>query len=310
MFIDATLFKGGGLVAGTITSNFNIRPAAAASLLLAVCLLLSGCSAVQLGYEALPTVARWQVDRHLGLDGDQTALLVRHLDELQRWHRAHELPAYAATLEAMERELRIPADAETVAGWRRKVFAAWTPLAERLAPGFVEIAATLRPEQFAALALRYERNNAEFRSAFVEGSPQVLAERRGDRVVRRAERFLGSLSGSQEREVRRWSAALPAIEADWFAERRTRQERLQVLAQGIATGRIPRDEALARTRAVLVDLWVSPDPARRARIEAAGAASDAIAARILNLATPRQIAALRENVAQYVADFRALAATP
>ncbi len=307
MFIDATLLKAGGPVAGTANRKLSTRAVGLAVMLCALWLVLAGCSATRLGYEALPTLARWQIDRHLDLDEPQTALLTRHLEELQRWHRASELPAYAATLEGFERELRVPVAPETVASWRAAVFAAWMPLADRLAPGVADLALTLRPEQFAALTRRYERTNREFRDDHLGASPQRQTELRGDRVVRRAERFIGNLSGAQERDVRRWAAALPAVEGDWLAERQSRQLRLHALLESIATERPARDEAVRRARAMLADLWVSTDSQRRERLKAGSAANDALALRILNAATRQQISVLRENLREYVADFRALA---
>lgn len=290
------------------TRKLSMRALALAALLIMLSWVLAGCSATRLGYEALPTLARWQVDRHLGLDDAQAALVRRHLDELQRWHRASELPAYAATLEGLERTLRVPAAPEMVAAWRAAVFAAWPALAERLAPGLAELALTLRPEQLASLERHFEQSNREFRADYLEGSPQRQLERRGDRVVRRAERFIGALSATQEREVRRWVAGLPALESDWLAERRSRQERLHALMASLAAERPAREEAVRRAHALLRDFWVSPDAQRRERLATGSAANDALTLRILNAATPEQVVVLRENVREYVADFRALAA--
>lgn len=291
-----------------MTRKLSTRRLALAVMLFSLGLLSSGCSALRLGYEALPTVTRWQIDRHLGLDAEQSTLVARHLDELQHWHRRYELPVNAAALAAIERDFRTPVQPETVVSWRAAVFAAWAPLAERIAPALAELALTLRPDQLAVLANRFEQGNSEFRDEVLGGSAARQAERRGERMVRRAERFLGNLSDAQERDVRRWAAALPAVEVDWLAERRSRQERLLALLESIVAERPGREEALRRTRAVLVEIWVSADPGRRSRMTAASIASDALWARILNAATPLQIAALREKARGYVEDFRSLSA--
>jgi len=178
--------------------------------------------------------------------------------------------------------------------------------AEHRAPGLAELALTLRPEQIERLRRRLADGDDEYREKFLAETPKARAEARADRVVKRAETFLGRLDSAQVRELRTLAAAMPGHEDDWLAERHRRQKALVALLQKIATEQPGQREATRLTRDYLTSMWTANDERRRARLNAAIGDSDALSAQTLGKATPAQRAHLVKLVRGYADDFRAL----
>ncbi len=284
--------------------------------LVASCLVATSCTLTRFGYDALPTWSHWQIERYFSLDDDQRVIVSRHIDELHRWHRRAQLPKYVAFLAQVEEQVRVgdPArptagavDAVLIARWRDRIGEAWIPLAEKLAPGLAELAVTLRPEQIERLRKRLEESNDEYREKSLPDSPKARDQARADRVVKRAEMFLGSLDSAQERELRGLAAALPASEEVWLAEREQRHKALVALLRKLAKEKPAHREATALARDYLLPMWSPQEARRRARIDASMAGSDALSAQMLARASVSQRAHLLKMVRGYSDDFRALA---
>lgn len=279
-------------------------------MLAAACLAAAGCSFVRLGYDTLPRLLAWELDGYLALDDEQKAIVARHLEEIHRWHRREQLPEYGVFLRRVDDELRNGGvDAGRIAAWRTRVGAAWTPLAERLAPLLVDLAPTLRPAQVERLRQRLEASDRKFRERHLPPEAGAIVEERGDRLVKRAKFFFGEVSFEQGQALRVRAAALPPAEEAWYLERKARNEALVALIDRLRRERMPRERALEIARAQLASMWRSPDPQRRARIEQSLSASDALSAAELGRATSRQRAYLSQLIAGYAQDAEVLAAS-
>ena len=286
--------------------NLNTRGLRLLLALLAIGLLAAGCSFSRLGYDALPTLARWQINSYLDLDENQRDIVDRHLNSLQQWHRHDQLPEYGGFFTTVDDRLRTPVDAAQIRAWRGRVDRAWVAFADRLAPGVVELAPTLRPEQIARLRQRLAESNDKYRDTHMQPDAQAREDARVDRVVKRAEFFLGDLDDGQTRELRARARALPANEDAWLAERLARQQRIVALLERLRTGQVPSDEAQRVVREALVTMWESRDPQNRSRIEQSIGASDALAAAMVAQASPRQREHLSRLLRGYVRDFETL----
>lgn len=300
------------------------RQAGRIATLLALSLLLTSCSAMKLGYENLPRLVEWQVDRFLSLDDDQEALVIRHAKVLQRWHRQNLLPVYADFLRQVEEELRTPVTAGQVAEWRQTVVAAWAPIAERLAPAVAEVAVTLRPEQLVHLRDAMAKANEKAAREYRPADPAKRVAARYKRLVDRAESLLGDTSDDQKQLMRQSAVAMAANEGAWWQARLGRQKAILDLLGNLSTERPDGEEALRRARLVLADLFVDHDAAApvpvapkpgaaerlalRTDLQAASAAGDELTARVLALATPEQRQRMVRRLDGYRQDFRLLAA--
>ena len=277
------------------------------ALLLATVLALSGCSVTRFGYEVLPTWVNWQADRYLDLDDDQRDLLARRVDELHQWHQRTQLPVYAVFLREVDAQLEAGVDAADVARWRERGELAWEPLAERMAPGIAQLALTLKSRQIERLRERLEESTVEAREKLLPDGAAARERARMERVVKRAEFFLGRLGRAQIRELRPAVDALPAVEEAWIAEREARNQRIVALLNRIRRDRPSQAEATRLCREFLLSILRSGDPARRLRIEQGIIASDALSVRTLAQATPKQREHLTKLLRGTATDLETLA---
>jgi hypothetical protein len=244
-------------------------------------LLMTACSTIKLGYENLPTLLAWQADSYLALDDDQEALLKRHANVLQRWHRQEQLPVYAGFLRRLEDEMHSGVTVGQVAEWRRTILAAWSPLADRLSPAVAEIAIGLRPEQVDHLKRALAKANEKAAKEFLPADPVKRVDARIARWTRRAEDFLGDLNPAQRAAIRELAAQASSDDESWWRWRLARQDRIVALLTELSRERPPLAEATSRVRPVLAGLF---DPDR----SAGGEVGDRLMAQLMATATPEQ----------------------
>ena len=254
--------------------------------------LTSGCG-TKWSYDHADWLIAREVDDLADLDGAQEEWLAKRLDAHHRWHRAEELPAYAAFLEGMADRVGDGLSGEDY-GWMRETTAArYRVLVDRLVDDVVALFTTLRPEQLDELAEELAERREDAEEELDRPAAKRLDDRQ-DKVVDFIEGWTGSLSDAQETEVRRLVAALPDTERADAADRHERQERFLILA---------RAKDAPALRAALVR-WFVEEPAareraRRARSEATWLAVDA-------LLTAEQRTHAQEELREMAADLRAL----
>ncbi len=271
---------------------------------MAAVLLFGGCTLGKLGYDTMPTWLGWQIDNYLSLDHEQRERVDRHLGELHRWHRQTQLNQYAAFLRQVDDTLRTPLDGEDVGRWRERAASeAWEPVAERLAGPMAELIPSLRPEQVQRLRKRFEDKNREQRKEMIPTGRRTVVDARVERLVKRAEFFLGDLTDAQHKEIRARAAAMPASEEASLAERQVRQQRFLALVDRIHHERPDPGTAERWCLAYLKGLWETSDAQRKAVIAQSAAAGDALSADLLADATPEQRGFLSKKLRTYARDF-------
>lgn len=279
-------------------------------LLAAVAIALAGCSSIRLGYDKLPFLAGWELDRYLDLNGDQEKLADRQLRDFQAWHRKAQLPKYAALLRQVEEQVDEPMTVERVARWRNEALDTWPELVERLAPAVAGLAVTLTPAQLDHFDKALVEANRKIENEYYVGrNPKALRAARIKRSRERAENFLGPLNAPQlaRLEQRADDEGTLATSHRW-AVRLPRQQILVDLLRGLATDRPPIGEATARTEAALLSLVRPTDPVLKAKTDAAELASDRYMADLLGQASPVQRRHLVERLRGYGSDLDRLMA--
>ncbi|MFP5462343.1 MAG: DUF6279 family lipoprotein [Gammaproteobacteria bacterium] len=274
--------------------------------LVATAIVATGCSMARLGYDALPTWAHWQVERYLDLDEAQRDIVGRHVDQLHQWHRRSQLPEYGTFLREVDDRLRTPVESGELGLWRDRVGTAWEELAERLAPGVAELGLTLREEQLKRLRERFADANEKLREQWLPREGQTREEARAERLLKRAEFFLGRLSAAQKREIGALAAALPPTEEAWLAEREARQRGLIRLLEQLRREQPTKAQARRMSRDYLLGMWKSHEIRRGQRIERSIDAGDEFAVRVLAMATPKQREHLSKLLTGFAEDFEAL----
>jgi hypothetical protein len=253
-----------------------------------VLLGLSACTMTRFGYELLPWLSMWRIERYIALNDAQRSAVSRRLDELHQWHRATQLPQYAAKLDEASAQMRVGLDPDQVGRWRDDVLGFWSPLADRLAPGLAELALSLEPQQINRLARRLDREADELRAKYASADPVARTEARAQRWTERMETLLGKLEPAQRAEIRSLAERFPSDEATWVDERLARGRDFVELVRRVEREKPPLALAERWSRDYLQSLFESRDPERRARIAGNNRNGDRLTALMLNTASPAQ----------------------
>ena len=279
-------------------------------LALGVCfVLLAGCSTARFGYDWLPALTVWQLERYLALDRDQAQETRRRLDTVLDWHRRVELPGYASYLERTARRLETAptVDAAMFEDWRRRLHDAWLALMPQLAPPLAALALSLRESQIDRLEQRLAERTQELHAEYLPLDPGRQVEGRVDRWLDRTEFLFGEASDTQDQTLRRLAGQMPPYERLWLRERELRVQALLTLLRRIVREDPSPAVASRWCEDYLAGLWQSPDPDRQARIEEASRHADSISLVVINQASDEQRARLLKKMRGYVSDFTLLA---
>ncbi len=267
-------------------------------------LAVSACSAVSFGYRHAPTLVSWRAADRFELDAAQRTALRERLQAVQAWHRDEQLAPLVHTLEEAGRRLEGPVTAADGEWLAESLLVQYRLVVGRVVDASADLAASLRPEQIAALEAHLEERAAEFDETWIDASAEEVRRTRFERIRDRAEDWLGSL----EPEQRRWlQARLDAIPVDyrlWREERRRRESAFVALLAEVSAQ---------------PDLDVDPAALRRWALDWDGGRSDALqreaerlrreyialGVELANMATPAQRERARARLADYAAALSA-----
>ncbi len=272
-------------------------------------LALAGCSAVRLGYDNGPWLARWWIDDWLDLRSEQVQPLDDALQAWFAWHRRSELPGYADALAALARraggELSAADMCRINDEWRARIDRA----VEQALPATARLLPSIRPEQWAQFARHEAERRAELRETFgVDGGPERVTQRQLERGIERGEMLYGKLAPAQRELLKTVFAEGPFDPARWLAERAQRQDEL---LRGLKALQAPGLSPAQRTdglRALYRRTQTPADPAEQARQQRRIEYGCQASARLHNSTDARQREHLRQFLLTWEADFRALAA--
>ncbi len=188
---------------------------------LALALLLPGCSAIKLAYNQAPELLYWYFDAYADFNDAQSAQLKADLSRLHAWHRQTQLPGYIELLRGAQRQVQgtiSPAQAcETFSDARRQLLAVY----ERAEPSVAMLAASFDAGQLLRMERRFAKDNAQYRDDFLDGTPDAVRARRLKKALSRAETLYGRLDDSQTALLQR------LIERSGFDAARSYAERLR-----------------------------------------------------------------------------------
>ena len=270
--------------------------------------LLAGCSALRLGYEQGPLLARWWLDRYVDFDHTQLPVVKDGLGQWFTWHRSTQMPDYAQLLARMREEAAQPATAEQMCRLLDDVRRRAVLATEALLPQAARVAPLLTPAQIDELQARLDKRNADFRKKVVQ--PRLEERRRESvkRTVERIEDFYGRLDAAQRQLVAASLDASPYDADAWYAERLAQQREIVATLRRLQAERADRERALVALRALHARL-TEPPPADPQSYEQRLARHNCeFAARLHNSTTAAQREHLRDKLKGWESDVRVLAA--
>lgn len=270
--------------------------------------LLSGCSALRLGYDNGPMLASFWLDRYLDLDRDQDAALRPALDEWFAWHRRTQLPEYSAALAALVSQAGHGISAEQVCAWNEEWRARLNGAIERALPAAAALLPLVTEAQWRHLERHYAEHNAKRREDLAPADPAKRVQAAFRRNEERAESFYGPLDDAQRRLLKEALAMSPLDSAVWLDEREERQRDLVRTLRALQREDASPARRVEVMRALAQRFAVSPDPAYRAFQARYTRFNCELTARLHNSASATQREHLRGKLAGWTDDLRALAA--
>ena len=272
-------------------------------------LLLTGCSSLAFFYNRAPALAYWQLDSYIDLDKAQAPGARAAIKAWFTWHRAEELPRYAALLSSLRAEVTGPVSAARICAINDELRAAFRRSIDRALPLLPPLASTLGARQRTHLARRYAEANAELRETYLDGTPEERRARTTEGVIDATRALYGRLDEAQRQLIADGVAAAPYDPSQWLTEREARQQHtLAVLARIAATDPARRNEvatkAFARTAASLAK---SPHKPYRAYLARLTRYNCEFIAQVHASTTPAQRVRAARKLQGWADDLRAIA---
>ena len=202
----------------------------------ACCLILAGCSMIDLAYNNAPTFVSSEIDDAFDLDALQNTQLDSRLDQFFDWHREEELIRYQQLL---DQAALATADGITAAEFmalNNDVRLAWRRSLEKAIDSFGDLAVTLTPQQIENYQQYHRESFSEFKD-YLEKSAQQREIFRVSRNFDRLEDWYGGFDEFQESKIMLRLRQVPDIYEPWLRYREARQQAfISVLNKAATTG--------------------------------------------------------------------------
>jgi hypothetical protein len=271
--------------------------------LLAACALLAACSATRLAYDNADTALRFMASSYLDLDPEQTEEMRQRIVQFHEWHRANELPAYAALMRSASERAGRGITAEDVAWGLDNLRARYRRSAARAVEGAAPVLATLTPGQIAGLERKFAENNEKYEKDFLAADETKRRRAQAKRVLERIRDFAGDLTDDQEARIKRFALANEKHVALRFEDRRQLQ---RGLVDAIRTQHNAKELG-----ASLAEIFNRPERRRSETFITEDRAWDEALGRLIveldRSLSPKQRARVVRRLSDYASDFAALA---
>ena len=180
----------------------------APGLLLAIGALgLAACSATRVAYDNADAMLRFMASSYLDLDAAQSDDLTPRIARFHQWHRANELPVYAALLRSASQRAGAGITAEDFAWGLANVRLRYRRLAAKAAEDAAPVLATLAGAQVATLERKFAENNEKYAKEFLSSDDNKRRRRQLKRMLERFRDLAGELTPDQEARIGRFALA-------------------------------------------------------------------------------------------------------
>jgi hypothetical protein len=274
-----------------------------------VLVLLAGCSALRLGYDRGPLLARWWLDRYVDFDDTQLPVVKEGLGQWFSWHRASQMPDYAQLLARLREEAGQGATAEQMCRWGDELRRRAVVASEALLPQAARVVPLLTPAQIDELQARFDKRNADLRKKVVQPRADERRRESVKRTVQRIEDFYGRLEPAQRQLVAASLEASPFDADAWYAQREAQQREILATLRRLQADRADRERALVVLRSLHARLTEPPPTDPQSYGQRLLRHNCDFAARLHNSTSTAQRQHLRDKLGHWEADVRVLVAS-
>lgn len=189
-------------------------------LLIAVFVLLSGCSKVGLAYRHLDVIIPWSVNDYLAMNSTQKRWLDDRLKEQLTWHCTTQVPGYLTWLDRLQKmvETNQVTEAELKARAAEGKLAI-EQISKQVTPTAVELLSQLDDKQVQNMQEAFAKDLREHKEEFVDPPLDQQISERTERMEKRLAPWIGDLNEAQHQRVVAWSVALGEQNKQWMDNR-------------------------------------------------------------------------------------------
>ena len=209
--------------------SFWFRIITASLVAVSMSVILTGCSAVRLGYNNLPDIASWWLDSYIDFSDTQGPQAKAALQKLQTWHRKEELPAIAELLvqaQTLAPQNITPEQACKIWEGAQVRIESFIQESSRLA---APVVSQLSAKQFKHLEKEWATRNEDWKKQWVQGTPDARIKKRVDLAAERFNSFYGDLNLEQRQVLKQ-----QFLQSTWSPEesyqRRLKRQQEQLMA--------------------------------------------------------------------------------
>lgn len=191
--------------------------------------ILTGCSAVRLGYNNLPDIASWWLDSYIDFSDTQGPQAKAALQKLQTWHRKEELPAIAELLvqaQTLAPQNITPEQACKIWEGAQVRIESFIQESSRLA---APVVSQFSAKQLKHLEKEWATRNEDWKKQWVQGTPDARIKKRVDLAAERFNSFYGDLNLEQRQVLKQ-----QFLQSTWSPEesyqRRLKRQQEQLMA--------------------------------------------------------------------------------
>ena len=192
-------------------------------------LILTGCSAVRLGYNKLPEITSWWLDSYIDFSDAQGPQAKAALHKLQAWHRKEELPAIAELLlqaQILAPQNITPEQACMVWEGAQVRIESFIQESSRLA---APVVSQLSAKQFNHLEKEWASRNEDWKKKWLQGTPDTRLKKRVDMAAERFNSFYGDLN-TEQRQLLKEQFLKSAWTPEWGYQQRLKRQQDQLTA--------------------------------------------------------------------------------
>ena len=205
--------------------------------------ILTGCSAVRLGYNKLPEIASWWLDSYIDFSDTQGPQVKAALQKLQTWHRKEELPAIAELLvqaQTLAPQNITPEQACKIWEGAQVRIESFIQESSRLA---APVVSQLSAKQLKHLEKEWASRNEDWKKQWLQGTPDSRIKKRVDLAAERFNSFYGDLNLEQRQVLKQqFLQSTWTPEASYQLRLKRQQEQLialQAMSSEIAKPAMP-----------------------------------------------------------------------
>jgi len=269
---------------------------------------LQGCSAIKLGYNKVDDLAYWWLDGYADFSKSQSEKLHVSLEQLLRWHREQELPAYALILQQAQGLVSENMTPSQVCSIWDAVQTRSDVLAAKALPALTEVAMDMSARQLAHIERQWAKKNATWQDDWLKGTLAQREQKRLDALVNRYEYFYGDLNPAQTKLLQQQIKQSPWTPEWGWQDRLQKQQQLMTVLRTFQT-QTPTPAQAQETLKTVYQNWTSttagPGFEMRQRLMQQACANTA---QLHNSTVAAQRLKAAQRIKAYVNDVKDLAA--